>query len=65
MLSDMSFREVYKTEKPSKESEDFAKLTALLKQALNGCLAEIWRQRSQDCQNWLNEVYNINGVTGC
>lgn len=48
-----------------KESENFAKLTALLKQALNGCLAEVWRQRSQDCQNWLNEVYNINGVTGC
>ena len=61
----MSFREVSKTGKPSKESEDFAKLTALLKQALNGCLAEVWRQRSQDCQNWLNEVYNINGVTGC
>ena len=43
----MSFREVSKTGKPSKESEDFAKLTALLKQALNGCLAEVWRQRSQ------------------
>ena len=61
----MSFREVSKTGNPSKESENFAKLTALLKQALNGCLAEVWRQRSQDCQNWLNEVYNINGVTGC
>ena len=43
----MFSREVSKTEKPSKESEDFAKLTALLKQALNGCLAEVWRQRSQ------------------
>ena len=61
----MSFREVSKTGNPSKESEDFAKLTDLLKQALNGCLAEVWRQKSQDCQNWLNEVYNINGVTGC
>ena len=41
------FTEVSKTGKPLKESEDFAKLTALLKQALNGCLAEVWRQRSQ------------------
>ena len=47
-----------------KESEDFAKLTALLRQALNGCLPEVWRQKSHDCKYWLDEVYKIKGMAG-